>query len=258
MASLLSESQLNVALEDIIREAESYILFMCPFFKLHDRLKDSLKHQKNNPEVRIIVIFGKNENDPSKSLNKDDLEFLMSFPSVEILYEKRLHAKYYANEKFGLVTSINLHSFSMNNNIEVGVHFKTKSALKNLTAKALNGVTSIISNTENIAEEAESFFDDIHANADIIFNKEPKFETKMLGFQRKYTESEITIDNTKKFFQQLSNMYVSMNYNNNSEIESKPNTRQKSFVNNYSNQHNNSNSNYQNSNSFSNQRNNNN
>src|SRR5690242_2187438 len=114
MAKLLYESKLNAALEEIISEAESLIIFICPYFKLHDRLKDRLKLKMDDPEVRIVIVFGKNEEDPSKSLNKEDFEFLKSFPNVTISYEKRLHAKYFANEKSGLVTSINLHSYSLN------------------------------------------------------------------------------------------------------------------------------------------------
>lgn len=254
MATLLYESQLNAALEGIIKEAESYILFMCPYFKLHDRIKDCLKHQKDNPDVHIIVIFGKNEENPSKSLTTEDLEFLKSFSNVTIAYEKRLHAKYYANEKFGLVTSINLHSFSMNNNIEVGVHFRTKSALKNLTDKALNIVTSVISDTENIAEEAENFFDEIYANAEKIFEKEPKHESKMFGLQKKYTGSEITIDNTAKFFRRLSSLYVSKDYLN--ENGGNKNVSRENSMNNYSNNRNNNYSNGRND-QYSNQRNNN-
>lgn len=193
MATLLSESRLNAALEDIIRGAESYILFMCPYFKLHDRLRDCLKLQKSNPEIKLIVIFGKNDEDPSKSLNKDDLEFLKSFPNVCICYEKRLHAKYYANEKFGLITSINLHSFSMNNNIEVGVWFKQK---------------------EGVGFEADSFFDDVLENAEMIFERVPKYESKVFGLKKSYIESETIIDNSNGNFKNLGNRMANGVHNN--------------------------------------------
>ena len=211
MATLIYESKLNAALEEIITGADSYILFMCPYFKLHDRLKDSLKHQRNKPDVQIIVIFGKNEEDPSKSLNKDDFEFLKSFPNVIIRYEKRLHAKYFANEKSGLVTSINLHSFSMNNNIEVGVYFKNKSTLKNITDKALNPLTSIISDTEDIAAESDLFFRGIFENAEMVFEKCPNYESKMFGLQKKYMGSEIILDNSIEFFRKLNTGFEKKN-----------------------------------------------
>jgi hypothetical protein len=212
MASLLQGSNLNAALENIIIEAESYIVFMCPYFKLHEKLKDCLKHKKNNPDIQIIVIFGKNENDPSKSLNKDDFEFLKSFPKVTIAYEKRLHAKYFANEKSGLVTSINLHSYSLDNNIEVGVEFKTKNVLKAFTDKALNPLTSLVSDTENIAAESERFFQDIFENADKVFEKLPKYESKYMGLTKKYVGSEILKDDSSKFFNQVNNPFEKQSF----------------------------------------------
>jgi hypothetical protein len=237
MATLIYESELNAALEGIIRESESYILLMCPYLKLHDRLKDCLKHHKNNPDVQIIVIFGKNEEDPSKSLHREDFEFLKSFPNVTVCYERRLHAKYFANEKCGLVTSINLHSFSMNNNIEVGVYFKTKSTLKNITDKALNPLTSIISETENIAAESDEFFKNVYNNAERIFVKHPNFESKMFGIQKKYIGSEIKIDNSDKLFQNIKRGDEN-NYSNqqNTKISSGGNNYYSTFNSNHNNE----------------------
>lgn len=207
MAKLLYESKLNAALEDVIKEAESNIIFICPYFKLHERLKDCLKLKKNIPGIKVVVVFGKNEDDPSKSMNKKDFEFLKSFPNVVIKYEKRLHAKFFANEKFGLVTSINLHSFSLDNNIEVGISFKTKSILKDITDKVLNPITSKISDTENIAEESVTFFLGVYENAELIFERKPIFESKMLGLQKVYVESETVTDNSEDFFKGNGNSF---------------------------------------------------
>src|SRR5687768_16965582 len=103
MANLVYESELNVILERLISEAEDQLAFFCPYFKLHDRLRDCLKLRKEDHKLRVAIVFGKNEDDPSKSLAKDDFEFLKTFPNIVIAYEKRLHAKYYSNEKHGLV-----------------------------------------------------------------------------------------------------------------------------------------------------------
>lgn len=202
MASLVYESKLNVVLEDMIRDAEEELVFFCPYFKLHDRLKDCLKLRIDDHKLNIVIIFGKNEDDPSKSLSKEDFEFLKSFPNIIIAYEKRLHAKYYANEKNGLITSLNLHTYSQNNNIEVGVYFKTKGILKNITDRALGGLTSIISDTEDIATEATDYFNDVYKNAEKIFDREPQYESVMLGLQKKYSRSVVKLDISKSFFNQ--------------------------------------------------------
>lgn len=204
MAAFVKDTELNLLLEEIIREAKETIILFCPYFKLHDRLRDCLKLRMHDPEVKIIVVFGKNEDGPSKSLHREDFEFLKSFPSVEIAYEKRLHAKYYANEKTGVITSLNLHTYSHNNNIEVGVVFQTKNLLKNLTDRALGGITSMILDTEDLATEAQTFFFDIYRNADKIFQKEPKFKSGLLGLSKSYTHSDILLDRTDWFYQQPS------------------------------------------------------
>lgn len=202
MAAFLKDTELNLILEDIIKDANDEIILFCPYFKLHDRLRDCLKLRIYDPEVNIIVVFGKNEGDPSKSLHRDDFEFLKQFPSIEIAYEKRLHAKYYANEKTGVITSLNLHMHSQNNNIEVGVMFQTKNLLKNLTGKALSGLTSAILDTEDLATEAQQFFFDVYRNAEKIYQKEPKFKSGLLGLNKSYTHSDTLLDRTDWFYQQ--------------------------------------------------------
>jgi phosphatidylserine/phosphatidylglycerophosphate/cardiolipin synthase-like enzyme len=202
MASFVKDTEINLLLEDLIKEADEQLVLFCPYFKLHERLRDCLKLRMEDCNLRIIVVFGKNEEDPSKSLHKEDFEFLKSFPYVDIAYEKRLHAKYYSNEKRGLITSINLHTHSHNNNIEAGVLFNTKNFLKNITDRTLGSLTSILSDTEDLATEAHSFFLDVYKNAEKIFQKEPKFKTGFLNFSKSYTHSDIIVDKTDCFYNQ--------------------------------------------------------
>jgi hypothetical protein len=203
MASFVKDTEINLLLEDLIKEAEEQLVLFCPYFKLHDRLRDCLRLRKDDHDLRIIIVFGKNEDDPSKSLHNEDYEFLKSFPYVDIAYEKRLHAKYYSNEKRGLIASLNLHTHSHNNNIEVGVMFNTKGVLKNLTDKTLGGITSIISDTEDLATEAHDFFIDIYKNAEKIYQKEPKFKNGFLGLSKTYTHSDILVNRTDWLFDQI-------------------------------------------------------
>ena len=203
MASFINDTEINRVLEKLIKEAENELVLVCPYFKLHDRVKDCLKLRKEDYNLRIIIVFGKNPYDRAKSLNKEDFEFLKSFPYIDIVYEKRLHAKYYSNDKSGLITSLNLLASSQNNNIEVGVLFNRKNFLKNLTDKTLGDLTSIISDTENLAVEAHSFFLDIFKNAEKIFQKEAKFKKTMLNLSKSYSHSEVILDNSDCFNEQF-------------------------------------------------------
>ena len=152
--------------------------------------------------LRLIVVFGKNEENPSRSLNREDFEFLKTFPNVVIRYEKRLHAKYYANEKYGLVTSVNLHSYSQNNNIEIGVMFKTKSLLKNITDRVLQPLVGIISDIEDLASELYEFSLRVYDNARVIYEREPQYESKFFG-RNKYLGSKVVVDETEHLFEEF-------------------------------------------------------
>lgn len=204
MAKLIREKQHIEALENFIDQAKVELVFFCPYFKLHRRLKDRLEWRKNDNKLRLVVVFGKNPDDPGKSLSKEDFDFLKEFPYITIKYHKRLHAKYYANEKEGMITSLNLHSYSIDNNIEVGVLFRNKGVLKNLADSAFGNITEKISNTENIAKEAFDYFIHVYMNAELVFEKESRFESKFFGLQKTYIGSEILTDNSSLFFKEQS------------------------------------------------------
>ena len=60
------------------------------------------------------VIYGKRE-------QSTGVENLPDSPGIEIRFLKNLHAKCYLNEKEALLTSMNLHEFSQENNAEMGI-----------------------------------------------------------------------------------------------------------------------------------------
>lgn len=183
MAKFLTGNELNSEVEKLLENAFNKIILISPYIKLHDRYKSTLITKKSQPEVEIIVVFGKNEEDLSKSMKAEDFNFLKEFPNIEIRYEKRLHAKYYANEDSAILTSMNLYSFSQDNNIEFGV----------LTKKSLLN--------ENLDGRAWEYFARVIDQSELLFKKTPKFDSALLGITKKYRESVIEKDNLTDFFQ---------------------------------------------------------
>src|SRR4051812_27411094 len=112
MAIFITSNTLNAELENLFDTAEEQLMLISPFIKLHERYASALSLKKDNPELAIIVVFGKNEDNPKRSMSMEDLNFFIQFPNIQIRYEKRLHAKYYSNEKFAILTSMNLHKYS--------------------------------------------------------------------------------------------------------------------------------------------------
>jgi RNA polymerase-binding transcription factor DksA len=187
MAKFLTGNELNSELEKLFEKAEEHLILISPFIKLHDRYKSSLLTKKNHPQIAIVIVFGKNEDDMSKSMKQEDFNFFKEFPNLEIRYEKRLHAKYYANENFAIITSMNLYSFSQDNNIESGV--KTKASIAG----------SLLSEN-NLDNDAWNYFERVIEQSELLFKRTPKYESAMLGLTKKYTESTIEIDVLSDFF----------------------------------------------------------
>src|SRR5664280_451376 len=110
MAKFLSGKDLDDAICNIIFEAKSRLLIISPFIKLDEYFRKAVfdKHQ-GNADLSIVIVFGKNEKQINKSFNSDDFEYFKKFPNISIVYAPNLHAKYYANERQSLITSINLY-----------------------------------------------------------------------------------------------------------------------------------------------------
>ncbi len=186
MARFLKGNELNAELEKIIDSAERDIILISPYIKLHERYRDSLRTKFDNPNVKITVLFGKNEEDMSKSMKQEDFDFFKQFPNIEIRFENRLHAKYYANESKAILTSMNLYGFSQNNNIEAGVLME-RSAIGAFTGG------------NNLDDTTWQYFLTVIEQAELLFAKEPQYTKNLLGL-KKHTNSEITTDKLSDFF----------------------------------------------------------
>jgi len=190
MAKFLKGNELNAELERVFEDAKSQIILVSPYIKLHDRYKSALLTKIDNPYIEIIILFGKNEDDLSKSMKQDDFDFFKQFPNIEIRYEKRLHAKYYANEIKAILTSMNLYSFSQNNNIEAGV----------LMESSLKGSFTGENELENNSWE---YFKTVLEQSELLFEQKPVFEKKNLLSSRKYVKAEIVVDKLSDFFKNV-------------------------------------------------------
>lgn len=182
MAEFLKGENLNSELVNIFEKAKEELIIISPFIKLHSRIKDSLRRCLDEPKLKVTVVFGKNEKNKSKSLSLDEFEFFKEFPNIEIKYEPRLHAKYYANESYALLSSMNLYEYSQNNNIEFGI----------LTTTSL--LASISNIGETLDKDALKYFKEVIKHSTLKFCNEPIFEEKLMGLTKKYSHSEIKVD----------------------------------------------------------------
>lgn len=185
MAKFVKGNGLNAEIELIFDQAEVQLTIISPFIKLHKRFKDSLNSKTGNPRLEVVLVFGKNETNKSKSLSSEDFEFFKQFANVKIYYEPRLHAKYYANQTSAVLSSMNLYEYSQNNNIEFGIVTYREMGLDRLKEKVM-GV--------ELDNDAWQYFNSVVEGSELLYYNEPIYESNMLGLSKKYIRSEVKVD----------------------------------------------------------------
>ncbi len=184
MAKFISGEELEKVIYDIIWDAKKTLLIVSPFIKLDDYFKRLFDNHANNPSLHLIIVFGKNEGSPSKSLSKIDFEYFKKFLNISIIYVPNLHAKYYGNLTKGVISSINLYDYSFKNNIEFGVYSKVNMLNKLITTEDQKAWNTCI----QIAENNEA-----------VFIKRPVYEKKLL-IMKNYIKSDVLHDITENIY----------------------------------------------------------
>jgi hypothetical protein len=200
MSKFLNRFELVKELQNIIHETENYLILISPYFKLNDGLKKDLSMLKSKEGFELIVVYGKNEEDKRKSLSDEDMEFFKSFNNVEIRYHKRLHAKIYVNEEKCLMTSLNLHDYSLRENIEFGVLTKTKG----LGLKMLTGLANFVTKDsipDSLDQQAADFAEYIIEKSTVEFHKKQKTKKSFFGlFESKTGDAEVIVEKSRTGF----------------------------------------------------------
>lgn len=131
MTRFLTSSNLDNEIETIINEAKTRLYLMSPYVSLSDRMKNLLIEKATQPELEIIVVFRgelykgnalaeKRAKKESIYRNMPKIDFWARLPNVKIVSLNDLHAKFYANESKGVITSLNLYEYSFKHNVEYG------------------------------------------------------------------------------------------------------------------------------------------
>lgn len=186
MAQFIKHTALSSEVLKLFKEAETGIIIVSPFIKLHPDIKKALRRHQGNDDFFVDLLYGKNEKDVAKSLSREDLEFFKGFKNLEIRYNSDLHAKFYANDSRSIITSLNLHEYSMNNNIEVGVLFERR-MLKFLGDNTLD-------------TEAYKYFSNIIDKSEVVYSQEVKKKKRFFGLFTKTVGVEVLDDNTNSYY----------------------------------------------------------
>jgi hypothetical protein len=117
MAKFLTTNGINYVVEEIIKSAKERVVLISPYLRLNDRIKELLSIG-SRPDVDVQIIYGKRELEPRER------QWLSTVPHIHTRFCQNLHAKCYLNESRCVITSLNLHLYSQQNNNEMGVMVK--------------------------------------------------------------------------------------------------------------------------------------
>ena len=116
MAKFLNTSATNYYLEELIKGARERLIVISPFLKFNDRMRELLE-DKDRMKIDVRIVYGKSE------LAPQEINWLSRLQYVRTSFCQNLHAKCYVNERYAIITSMNLYDFSQVNNNEMGVIF---------------------------------------------------------------------------------------------------------------------------------------
>ena len=116
MPQILSTTGSSHAIELIISRAKEYIVLVTPYLKITPTVLSRLV-QASRRNIRITILFRENE------LTNEQRNKIEPLENINLYSLKRLHAKCYFNEEFGIMSSMNLHESSQINNWELGIAF---------------------------------------------------------------------------------------------------------------------------------------
>lgn len=193
MAEFLTGKALNEGIYNILWEAKEKLLIVCPYIDFGDYIRESvLNKHKHHDSLHIIIIFGK-----KLSLKSKDSEFLKSLKNVTVVFVPDLHAKYYANENEGIVTSMNLYEYSLENNIEFGISTNHSKSIIDI-----NNITSAAGFSSTFEKDAWNQSLNLAYNNRVIFAKRPVYKIKNILFtkSKNYIDSEIIVDELNSIF----------------------------------------------------------
>ena len=142
MAKFLNTTGVSYHLEELIKNTKDRLVLISPYLQFHHRVKDHLENL-NVQKKDIRIIYRENK------LQVAESNWLESQIGIRTSLCSTLHAKCYLNENEAIVTSMNLYSFSQQNNDEMGIYI-TKEEDTDLYNDIYNEVQRLLTISEEI------------------------------------------------------------------------------------------------------------
>jgi len=178
MAKFLNTTGISYHLEELIKNTQDRLILISPYLQFHKRIKDHL-HNLNIQKKDIRIVYRENK------LQVEESNWLEDQIGIRTSILNSLHAKCYINESAAIVTSMNLYSFSQQNNDEMGI-LVNKSENPELYNEIYNEATRILT----VSEEIRISVKKVIKKPD--FNKTEKKSKTIKSNGKRYTTKEIS------------------------------------------------------------------
>lgn len=173
MAELLNKKKLLEWIPKIIETAEKELIIISPYIQVSEKIFSLLKDAEKRG-VEITLIYKEGELSDKEKNKFNEIE------NLNLLYHSNLHSKCLYNEKYLMITSMNLYEYSQRHNREMGILFRRTDESTNWD------------DYRNSRDDDSVFQDAIEEIQSIInsaeFEKE-SFETKTVGFEMSIIKS---------------------------------------------------------------------
>lgn len=197
MAKFLNTTGVSYHLEELIKNTKDRLILISPYLQFHKRIKDNLENL-NVQKRDIRIIYRENK------LQLEESNWLESQIGIRTSLCNTLHAKCYLNESEAIVTSMNLYSFSQQNNDEMGIYIK-KEKDPELYNDIFNEVQRLLTISEEIRVSVKKVDKNIDQKSETIVKEvvnKKKSESKLLTTKEL---SQLTGHQSRKINTWLSN-----------------------------------------------------
>lgn len=163
MAKFLNTTGVSYHLEELIKSTKDRLILISPYLQFHKRVKNHLENL-NIQKKDIRIIYRENK------LQVEESNWLESQIGIRTSLCSSLHAKCYINENEAIVTSMNLYSFSQQNNDEMGI-LVSKEHDPELYEDILNEVQRLLTISDEIRVSVKKVEKEIESKTENVVNK---------------------------------------------------------------------------------------
>ncbi|MDV3873369.1 hypothetical protein CMT47_19545 [Elizabethkingia anophelis] len=167
MPQFLNKDLILEWLPKLIATSERELIIISPYIQVSKEILKLLKEAEERG-VEITLIYKEGELNEKERIKLNEIE------NLNLLYHQHLHSKCLYNEKFLLITSMNLYEFSQKHNRELGILFRRQND------------SSHFSHDSKLSKDPDHIFQDaieeIHSIVTSSTFEKESFDTKSIGF----------------------------------------------------------------------------